>query len=120
MKVRCTALISPINGESLVSSPWVHVGGEYLVVGVAAVPEGRVTLQIIEDSQQPSWWDSAMFDTTDPHVPSNWVAEVNEEGVVTLGPARWMVPSFWENYFNREPTAIEIYAEELRCMLGDD
>jgi len=121
MKVLCTAIISPVSGEPTTSSTWLRIDGEYLVVGVLAVPGRRVELQIIDEGgQAPSWWDSAMFMTTDARVPSNWAAQVGDGGAVRLGPRPWLAPDFWENYFDREPTAIKVFDEEFAHMLAED
>ena len=113
MKVLCTSIISPVSGEPLESSTWVHIGGEYLVLGIEAVVRERIRLQIVTDEGTPSWWDSRMFATTDPRIPPDWEAAVNEKGHVTLCPTRWAAPGFWERYFDQEPEAKVEYAEEL-------
>ena len=103
------------------ASTWLRVDGEYVVVGILAVPGRRVELQVVDDVEQaPSWWDSEMFMTTDARVPANWVAQVGEGGAVRLGPARWLAPDFWESYFDREPEAIKVFNEELARMLADE
>lgn len=121
MRVLCTAIRSPISGERISASTWLRVDGEYVVVGVLALPGRRIELQILEEGgEAPSWWDSEMFLTIDARVPSNWVAHVGEGGALRLGPASWLAPDFWESYFDRTPEAIKVFNEELARMLDDE
>jgi hypothetical protein len=61
-----------------------------------------------------------MFMTTNAAVPSNWTVHIGEGGVITLAPARWTVPGFWELFYDGDPGARRIFDEELSVILGSD
>ncbi|GAA3791427.1 hypothetical protein GCM10022380_04980 [Amycolatopsis tucumanensis] len=54
-----------------------------------------------------------MFTTVDSRVPANWVARIDELGVVEICPARWQVPMFWDSFYDRNPEAVRVFEEEL-------
>ena len=60
-----------------------------------------------------------MFEDTDPTVPSNWVVQVSEGGSLNIGPQRWLERGFWEQYFDDEPAAIEVFDAEMAVVLRE-
>lgn len=113
----CTAIKHPAAGEAVASSSWLRLDIEYAVVGLLAVPGRSVELQVIgEGGHPPTWWPSDMFMTSDAALPSTWVAQVGEGGVLRMGPAPFLAEGFWERYFDREPEAMRVYDEELTRM----
>jgi hypothetical protein len=119
MKVRCVALISPVDGMAMTESSWITVGLEYPVLSVITEPGGGVLLQVLMgDDRSAGWFAAAMFITTDAAVPSNWTAHVGEGGVLTLEPDRWRVPEFWEHFYDGDPAARRIFDEELQVILS--
>jgi hypothetical protein len=119
MRVRCVNIVNPITGEQEEMSSWVQIGREYVVLEVTALPGRRVSVRIITDEGSPGLWDSVMFETVDSSVPSNWVVQVVGDGWLEMGPARWLVRGFWEEYYDREPGALSIYDDELGKILQD-
>lgn len=119
MKVRCVRIVNPTTRAIEEYSPWVRIGGEYLVLEISAAPNGHVSLRIHLEEGAPGLWDSTMFETTDVAIPSNWVAKVSRQGGVDLGPERWLEPGFWERYFDREPEAVAVFDDETSVILHD-
>jgi hypothetical protein len=115
--VICIALKNAATGESASSSSWLRLDGEYAVIGLLAVPGRSVELQVIGESRQPpTWWPSDMFMTSDAALPSTWVAQVGDGGVLRMGPAPLLAEGFWERYFDRDPEATRAFDEELSRM----
>ncbi len=69
-----------------------------------------------EGGKPPTWWPSEMFMTTDAELPSTWVAQVGEGGVLRMGPAAFLTEGFWERYFDQEPEAMRVFDEQLSPM----
>jgi hypothetical protein len=86
--------VNPATLEVEDRSRWISAGQEYVVLEVLAVPGGYVHLRIHLDWPTPSVWDSAMFETVDRSVPSNWVVDVDREGQLSMGPAAWIENGF--------------------------
>ncbi|WP_268531024.1 hypothetical protein ACT17Q_13830 [Cellulomonas sp. CW35] len=93
------------------------VGAEYRVVSVLASPGRRVLLQILtDDGRSLAWFESTDFATVDGAVPESWVVQIGEAGVLRLAPAAWLVPGFWEAYYDEEPSAVGSVESELRAL----
>ncbi len=119
MRVMCIKLINPVSGEDETSSAWLCLHSEYEVLELSAFPDRRVELRLVsEETSIPALFDSEMFITTDGTVPRTWSIKIDEGGVVRLAPEPWLVPGFWEDYFDRDPAAVEIYEEQKAAMLS--
>ena len=118
MRVRCLRVLDPASGEPGGQSGSISVGGEYIVIEIIASPGRYVELRLHQIEGAPSLWPSAMFETTDDSIPSNWRAEVSDSGFMSVRPGRWR-RGFWERYFNDDPEAVALYEEELATMLTE-
>jgi len=115
MKVICENLINPITGASEEISSWLTVGKTYLVLSVYAFVGRDLMLRVIGDSDNtPILVTARQFATVCNEVPSNWRAIIDDDGSFRLTPEPWSKPGFWEDYFNGEPAAEQLFAEELR------
>jgi hypothetical protein len=116
-------LISPATGVTMDESPWVHIGGEYTVLGISAVPDSKVRIQIITDDGAedpgPGWFDLEGFITVDSAVPTTWRAVIDEHGVLDIEPEAWATPGFWEDYFDGDPVAQVAFAKQLAIIEAD-
>jgi hypothetical protein len=105
---------------TLDSSPWVTVDREYTVAAVAAQVEGRVQVQLLNDTNSLGWFDANCFLTVDPAIPANWTARIGEAGRLDLAPKDWLAEGFWELYYDGDPAARESVDRELAVILGGD
>jgi len=119
MRVRCVQIISPVTRKVVADHPSMRVGVEYTVLEVAARPGGDSSLRIHHGDESPGIWDSAMFETTDPTVPSVWVAQLSDSGSLRLAPPRWLQRGFWERYFDDEHEAVGIFEADLAAILRE-
>lgn len=119
MRVRSVQIISPVTRKVVADHPSMRVGEEYTVLEVAAGPGGDSSLRIHRGDESPGIWDSAMFETTDPTVPSIWVAQLSDGGGLRLAPPRWLERGFWERYFDGEPDAVAIFEADLVANLRE-
>ena len=95
------------------SASWLRLHEEYDVLEIYFLPNHGTQLRIAsEEAGVPVLFDSVLFVTIDDRIPSSWVAQIEPDGALTVGPRRWLAPGFWEDYFNQVPRAIEIYEEE--------
>jgi hypothetical protein len=119
MKVVCVKLLDA-RGDEVESSPWATLDAEYVVLALEAASGGRVQLRIIgDDGPTPVLFESEMFMTVSPEVPSNWVASIGEGGAFDLAPAKWLRNGFWEDYFNGDPQAVTDFEEEKARILAE-
>ncbi|ASN20167.1 hypothetical protein [Arthrobacter sp. YN] len=119
MKVRCTQLLTNDGRGTLESSPWLTLDAEYHVVSLLAYPGGRVLLRLLADNENGlALFDSTAFITVDGTVPDSWEARIREGGTLVFAPTSWLVPGFWEDYYDGDPAAAEAVRQELNKIIG--
>ena len=135
MRVRCERLLA-IAGESrgneVDSYPgdWIRKGDEYLVLQVrvdASPPRGIMptSFLIFKELQGPVWAPAALFSVVSAALPSNWSAEIDEDGELKLGPQPWLERDFWTEYHGehgaeRTAEARAQFERELAVIVTDD
>ncbi|WP_347110060.1 hypothetical protein AAHB33_05130 [Paenarthrobacter sp. S56] len=119
MKVIYTQVAQSAGAPPFEGSGWLELDTEYTVTSILAYPNGRVEIQVVADAQRSmAWVDSRAVMTTDETIPESWEARVGDGGVLEFAPPRWLVPGFWEDYYDGEPTAAQAVKEELDKILG--
>jgi hypothetical protein len=121
MRVVCEKILTATDAVPALSSPWLTVDKEYLVLEVIAAPMRRVLLRLEDDSGPgPSVYDARMFRTTSAAIPPSWIATLGADGSLRLGPESWLRDGFWEDYFEGDRTAIESFVKELATLVAHD
>jgi len=120
MKVECIKVINPIIGEESHSDGWLTVGQTYIVLAIFASPQRPIKFRCIgNDGKTPALFDARQFKTISTNIPSNWVATLDEQGILEIGPERWSNPGFWEDFFNGDLNAIRVFEEEYAIIVRD-
>ena len=115
MKVLCVALDESQPDQS----GWLTLHREYLLLAVLALPGRSIKFRVLsDDGRTPILADSILFAAPIQAVPDTWAAIVTEDGVVEFGPDRWLEPGFWERFFDRDPTAVRAFREEVESLGG--
>ena len=100
-------------------SGWLTLHREYLLLALLAVPGKSIKFRVLsDDGRTPILADSSLFAAPSQDLPGTWAAAVTEGGVVEIGPSRWLVPGFWERFFDREPEAVLVFREEVESLGG--
>lgn len=102
MLVVCRKSIDCITKEDLgMSSPWLKVNQEYVVVAVSFGPQMVASIYIqTEQYNEPRFSPIDGFEILDQTIPSSWITVVREvygHKVMTLLPASWNYDSFFED-----------------------
>jgi hypothetical protein len=119
MRVVCTRLPLLPDGTTQLDSPWLTEQAEYVVVSLLAEPDGGVQLHLVtDDPMSLGWFDSRNFKTVEASVPRSWAVTVSEEGVVEFAPASWLIPGFWEAYYEGDSSAKQAVEAELSLLLS--
>jgi hypothetical protein len=61
-----------------------------------------------------------MFEVVSTKIPSVWTIASPAPGCLSLAPAAWQRPGFWEDYFEMEPEAVKSFEEERQRIIDDD
>lgn len=65
--------------------------------------------RIAGESGEPCLYPAGIFDLIDPAIPSGWIVEFDEEGLISIGPPEFLARGFWEDFFDHKPSAKETY-----------
>ena len=60
------------------------------------------------------------FEIVTSKVPATWRIGWNKNGFLTLSPEAWGRLGFWEQYYDREPQALQVFEEERRKIVESD
>lgn len=121
MKVKCLKIINENTQQEQNTSPWLTIGKEYIVLMVEAYPAKNYFLLVDDSSNQaPHLHDAKQFEVTSHHIPSNWQINSGDLEIMTIGPKSWQDPSFWENCYDGDPAALEVYKREARIITEEE
>lgn len=121
MKVKCKKIINEHTQEQQKASSWLTLDKEYIVLSIEVYPTKNLYL-IVDDSsnQSPGLHDAKQFEILSHHIPSNWEINPGDLEIVTIGPKVWQEPTFWENCYEGDAKALDIYKREARIILGEE
>jgi hypothetical protein len=85
-------------------------GQMYVVLEVYCQAEGPNYFRIeFRRGELPPLFDSRLFEVVEPKMHPSWTISAEWDGSLTMAPAAWQVPGFWEEFMDHSPGAIEIY-----------
>ncbi|UQX03670.1 hypothetical protein [Streptomyces sp. RerS4] len=85
-------------------------GQVYVVLEAYCQTDGPNYFRIeFRRGELPPLFDSRLFEVVDSEVHSSWTVSTEWDGSLTMAPAAWQVPGFWEEFMDHFPGAIEIY-----------
>ena len=97
--MRCNKILLPTvenPGGELAEHDAITIGKEYVVLHICVDPDSGTEFAILDDRPDSrSQWPARMFETVDDRMPSNWVAQYDEDGFLNIAPRLWLVPGFW-------------------------
>jgi|CZKU01.1.fsa_nt_gi hypothetical protein len=114
MKVRCVKLLD-WQKKPVDRSAWAKIGGIYHVLSLWIEP-GQTGLRLIGEEPTPTLFEPEMFEVVSSIIPDTWVITSPKPGCLSLAPAAWNTPGFWERYFDREPDAVACF-EQCRAKI---
>ena len=107
MKVECIQAFNETTGERATPNDWVTVGRTYTVPALRADPARGITMRIIaDDGRTPAIFPADFFESIDGSIPTEWVAQLDDTGVLQLSPRTRLRAGFWEDYSNGVPEAV--------------
>lgn len=120
MKVKCINIYNEQKKEYQEKSAWLTVGKEYIVLAIE-VRQDKVLFLIASDSnEQPILQDAVQFEIVNKKIPSTWQFSPGVIELLTIGPQAWQKPGFWEDCYNHEPAALEVYKREARIVMEEE
>ena len=99
---------------------WLRPETEYVVLAVEEYSGGTTGYRISgEDGGPPVLFQAALFAICDSRLPKSWSILGLQGATLELGPPEFARVGFWEEVFDHEPSALEMYASAKRRILED-
>lgn len=122
MKLLCTCFFNEITKEYQDVNQWLTIGKEYIVLeiemSVGSANEVFYRLVGDNDDLMPALYDARQFKIISGKIPSNWyVSQIGDSK--TIGPKTWQELGFWEDCYDYDPAAMEIYRREARIIMEE-
>lgn len=121
MKIECIKIFNN-RGEELETSSWLTIGKEYIVLEVLCHMDKGYSYRIVSDdsSSSPGVFKATQFRIVNSKQPSNWVTSIKNNGLIVVGPKSWRVSGFWEDCYDQDPKALEIYKREAKIIYEEE
>jgi hypothetical protein len=125
MRARCLKILEGglPTGRELGSHAAIHIGGEYVILGINAGSSG-VSYTALRDGRTSltASWPSEMFHVTSSRIPASWrVFDPYGRGAsISMMPESWASAGFWEALGNREPWALATFNQEVEIMFEEE
>jgi hypothetical protein len=121
MKIKCIKIYDN-QGEEQSSSPWLTVGKTYVPLEILCDIRNGVSYRLVGDAKDksPGVFKAIQFEVITNNKSSNWDVNISEDGFIVIGPKSWRINSFWENCYDGDPNALEIYKREARIIFDEE
>ncbi len=121
MKVKCTKIINEHTQKEQETSPWLTMGKEYVVLAIEIYSTKNLYLIVDDTSNKaPGLHDAKQFEVLSHKVPSNWVINPGSLEILTISPEDWQKSTFWDECYDGNPLALEIYKREARIIYEEE
>jgi len=94
---------------------WITIGKIYLVLEMDFRPDGLVYRLTPDNTSTPPLFEAYFFEVVDGRLPPNWIGSTKYK-FLSICPSSWLYDGFWEDYFNDQEEAVEIFEREKRIM----
>ncbi|MFI9275945.1 hypothetical protein ACIGXM_35410 [Kitasatospora sp. NPDC052896] len=100
-------------------SATLREGIDYSVLEIFCQSDGVNFFRIeCRDGDIPGLFDSRIFELREAGFQSSWTFTLEADGSMTIGPASWAEPGFWEDYMDGKVQAYEAYRYERDRIMG--
>lgn len=121
MKVKCQQIINEHIQQQQDKSPWLTIGKEYIILAIEVYPTKNLYLLVDDSSNKsPGLHDAKQFEVLSHGIPSNWSILPGDLEMLTIAPKAWQSPTFWEECYNGNPSALEIYKREAKIIYEEE
>lgn len=122
MKVKYNGIFDDNKESRQISSERLTIDKEYVVIELLSSVKKGVSYRLVGDNQDgsPAVFWATEFEIVSDRVPTNWTLTIKKNGLIVNGPASWRKSGFWEDCYDHEPQALEIYKREARIIMEEE
>lgn len=121
MIVECVKIYNEFKKEFVESSPWLTIGKKYIVLEILCCIDNGISYRLISDDEDgsPGIFSANQFQIITFNKPTNWEIDISTNGTFIIGPKAWFRAGFWEDCYDGDIKALEIYKREARIILQE-
>ncbi len=121
MKVECIKITDPETGSFIEKNSWLTVGNVYQVLSVLIADSSSVEYRLLsDDGYTPGIYEASQFKILSNKLALSWVCNYEDGVYFELAPKPWIRSGFWEDYFDGEPEAINIFNLEKKKIFQEE
>ncbi|MDR3477370.1 MAG: hypothetical protein P4M14_04995 [Gammaproteobacteria bacterium] len=122
MKVKCINIYNENTKQFEQSSYWLTIGKEYVVLEMKIYPGKNILYRLIGDNinKSPGMYNAAQFEVASEKISSRWKISQLKSGSLSLSPESWQRIGFWEECYDLDPQALEVYKCEAQIILEEE
>jgi hypothetical protein len=122
MKVKYVGVNDSIIGYQQASSERLTIGKEYVVIELLSSVKKGISYRLVGDNQDgsPAVFPATNFEIISDHVPTNWTLTIKKNGLIVNSPSSWRKLGFWEDCYDHNPAALEIYKREVKIIMEEE
>lgn len=122
MKVKCINIYNEHTKQYEASNHRLTIGKQYVILAVEIYPGKDVLYRMVGDNpdKSPALHNSSQFEIVSGKLSSNWIVYQFKDGTLILSPKAWQSLGFWEDCYDGDPAALEIYKREARIILEEE
>lgn len=122
MKVKCINIYNEHTKQYEKSNHRLTIGNEYVILGVEIYPKKDVLYRLVGDNpdKKPALHNAFQFEIISGKIPTNWHMHQLKSGTLILSPKVWQSVGFWENCYDHEPKALEIFKREVKIIYEEE
>lgn len=120
MKVRCMNIYNDYSKEYVTTDSWLTIGKEYVVLEI--YPDEKIFYRLVGDNgdKMPALYNASQFVVVSGQLPKNWAVSQRDNGALIISPSAWKHLTFWDDCYDHDPKALEIYKRELRIIYEEE
>lgn len=121
MKVKCVKILNT-QGKETNSSPWLTINNVYVVLEIITSASKGMMYRLVGDNadKSPAIYAASQFEMVTSLIPSNWVINIANNGLIVLGPKEWRAIDFWDSCYDGDLEKLEIYKREAKTIMEDE
>jgi hypothetical protein len=124
MKIKCINIYNKITKKFEQTSKILTIGKEYIVLEIYVFPkrdgEEKILYRLnVDKTGTPGLFEFSQFELISEKLPSNWVI-AKDNNTLIFAPKSWQEKKFWDDFFNGDKKALEIYHREADIIASEE
>jgi hypothetical protein len=120
MKVRCKHIFNDQTQQYEKMNSWLTIEKDYIVLAVVVRKDSTSFLIVSDSNGKPVLQNASQFEVLTKKIPSNWQITAGDLELLVLEPKSWGEPGFWQDCYEHDPKAMEMYKREASVIFAEE